>query len=122
MHPAKFKKRKALKYTACLAAALFLVWFLFFSLPKTLFDTSYSKVLYSQEGELLNAQVAADHQWRFPADHEPGSKFEQCILTFEDRGFYHHHGVSSQGFSRAVVENCERWQHHYNANSSVDAT
>lgn len=103
-----FYKRKYFRYTGYGLSGLFLVWYIFFALPAAPFSVPYCKVMYSQEGYLLNAQVAADHQWRFPPEQEISPKFEQCILTFEDRNFYHHPGISLKGISRALVQNIKR--------------
>jgi hypothetical protein len=37
-----------------------------FSLPRPLFSSYYSPVLYDRNGKLLGAMVAHDGQWRFP--------------------------------------------------------
>ena len=48
-----------------------------FSIPNPLFNTSYSTVLESSDGQLLGARIAADEQWRFPlVDSVPG-KYEK---------------------------------------------
>lgn len=101
-------RRKIFRYAVYISALIFTVWFLFFSLPHKPFDDPYCKVLYSREGFLLNASVASDHQWRFPAEQAVSPKFEQCILTFEDRNFYHHAGISVKGVGRALVQNVKR--------------
>ena len=99
-------KNKAVRYSLISLVSLFLVWFCFFSLPKNPFDNNnYSKVLYSEDGNLLNAQVALDQQWRFPADKPVTKRFEQCILTFEDKNFYSHIGISAKGIGRALTQN-----------------
>jgi penicillin-binding protein 1C len=42
-----------------------LLWF-WFSLPKKLFNAPTSYVIEDADGNLLNATIAADGQWRFP--------------------------------------------------------
>jgi penicillin-binding protein 1C len=98
-------KHRYFKRTMLALSALFLIWFMFFAIPKDLFHVPYSKVMYSEEGYLLNAQVAKDQQWRFPPGAAVSPKFEKCILTFEDKGFYHHIGISPTGVGRAIVQN-----------------
>ncbi|RYZ34353.1 MAG: hypothetical protein EOP49_34630, partial [Sphingobacteriales bacterium] len=105
MHFQKPDRPTLTRYLLSTAWLSFSTWFLFFALPARPFDAAYSKVLYSNEGNLLNAQVASDHQWRFPPDSCLSPKFEQCILTFEDRNFYRHPGISLRGVGRAVVQN-----------------
>ncbi|MBA3898806.1 MAG: hypothetical protein H0X62_01130 [Bacteroidetes bacterium] len=43
----------------------FILWL--FCLPARLFDVGYSTVVEDRNGKLLNAIVADDGQWRFPA-------------------------------------------------------
>ena len=101
----KWYKHRYFKRTASILALLFMVWYIFFSIPKVLFQVDYSKVMYSEDGYLLNAQVAKDQQWRFPKGNSVSKKFETCILTFEDKGFYHHIGISPTGIGRAILQN-----------------
>lgn len=101
----KILKNKLFRYASLTLFLVFWTWFLFFSLPEKPFDVPFCKVLYAREGYLLNAQVAKDHQWRFPASSPVSPKFEQCILMFEDRSFYHHIGISFKGTGRALVQN-----------------
>jgi penicillin-binding protein 1C len=101
----KWFKHRYFKRTMLVLSALFLVWFFGFALPKEPFQVPYSRVMYSEDGYLLNAQVAKDQQWRFPAGTKLSPKFEKCILTFEDRSFYHHIGISPKGIGRAIVQN-----------------
>jgi penicillin-binding protein 1C len=74
-------------------------------LPDKLFDNPRATVLLSKDGELLGARIAADGQWRFPESDSIPQKFESCLLTFEDRGFYNHWGVSIRGIVRALRDN-----------------
>jgi len=102
-------KHRYFKRTILAAIILFFTWFIFFSVPKEPFSVPYSKVMYSEDGYLLNAKVAKDQQWRFPEGAGISPKFEKCILTFEDKGFYHHIGISPKGIGRAIVQNIK---HH----------
>lgn len=87
--------------------ALFLVLFIFFwfSLPKPLFNTPTSFVIEASNGELLSASIAKDGQWRFPVSDSVPEKFAKCIITFEDKRFYHHFGVDFIAVARASVQN-----------------
>ena len=85
-----------------LAAALgLLVWF-WLSLPSRLFVSPTCYVLTDQQGNLLNAAIAADGQWRFPYDADVPDKFKQCILAFEDKRFNYHPGVDPIAMCRAL--------------------
>ncbi|GAB2826828.1 penicillin-binding protein 1C [Ferruginibacter profundus] len=81
-----------------------LIWF-YFSLPKTLFNAPTSYVIEDKDGNLLNATIAADGQWRFPYNKNVPQKFIDCITTFEDKRFFKHPGVDPVSIGRAVVKN-----------------
>lgn len=87
-----------------LILALLLIWF-YAALPKKLFDAPTSYILEDRKGELLNATIAADGQWRFPFNEQVPQKFTDCITTFEDKRFFYHPGVDPVAFARAVIKN-----------------
>ena len=75
-------------------------------LPRDLFEgTTYSKVLTDRNGELLNAKIAEDGQWRFPPSDSVPEKFCTAITTFEDRWFRWHPGVNPVSLARAAYQN-----------------
>ncbi|WP_321321802.1 penicillin-binding protein 1C [Labilibaculum sp.] len=76
-----------------------------FSLPSKLFHDPTSTILYSREGKLLGARIAADGQWRFPESERVAEKFEQSLLAFEDQYFYYHPGVNPVSLGRALIQN-----------------
>lgn len=77
----------------------------YFCLPKSLFNNPTSSVIESREGILLGAKIAADEQWRFPANDSVPYKFKQCIIQFEDGYFYHHPGFNPISIVKAFVAN-----------------
>lgn len=79
-------------------------WF-WFSLPGKLFVEPTSFIITDKDGQLLNASIAADGQWRFPQNDTVPYKFAQCILAFEDKRFYHHPGVDPFALLRAIYLN-----------------
>lgn len=87
---------------ACIALLLI---FYIFCLPRTLFHVPYSTVVTDRNGELLGARIAADGQWRFPPRTTTPEKIRQCLVTFEDRHFYHHWGVNPVSIGRAAWQN-----------------
>ncbi len=94
-----------LKYGVAVVAGLILLLWLF-ALPRELFQgVPYSTVVTDQEGELLGARVARDGQWRFPPCDTLPEKFVQALITFEDRRFYSHFGVSLPALARATLQN-----------------
>ena len=95
------KKRKY--YLLAFFLILFVWWW--FCLPKELFDSPTATVLLDKDGELLNAQIAEDGQWRFPYNDSVPNKFKEAIIEFEDHRFYSHIGVSIMGIGRAIKQN-----------------
>ncbi len=83
---------------------LLLTWFAL-CLPRHLFYTPASYVIEDAQGNLLNASIAADGQWRFPLNAEVPQRFADCITTFEDKRFYSHPGVDITAIARAAVKN-----------------
>ncbi len=81
-----------------------LFWF-WFSLPSKLFHASTSYVIEDKDGNLLNATIAADGQWRFPYNKNVPQKFIDCITTFEDKRFFKHPGVDPVAIVRAITKN-----------------
>ena len=80
-----------------------LLWFLF-ALPRKLFPASTSYVIEDANGNLLNASIALDGQWRFPYNKNVPQKFIDCITTFEDKRFFKHPGVDPVAIGRAIVK------------------
>lgn len=83
---------------------LLLCWFLV-CLPARLFVSPTSYVVEASNGELLNAAIAADGQWRFPAADTIPDKFTKCIVAFEDKRFYKHPGIDILAMARAMRQN-----------------
>ena len=80
-----------------------LLWF-WFSLPKKLFNAPTSYVIEDANGNLLNATIAEDGQWRFPYNKNAPQKFIDCITTFEDKRFFKHPGVDPVAIGRAIAK------------------
>lgn len=100
-----FLKRKRNRYW--LVALVLLIVFIF-CLPDPLFEEPYSTVLTSKDGKLLAARIAEDQQWRFPGSDTVPAKFEACILTFEDKHFYHHPGLNPVSMFRSAWNNIDK--------------
>ena len=81
-----------------------IIWF-YVAVPNPLFETTYSTILESSDGQLLGARIAPDGQWRFPAPDSIPEKFKICLLLFEDRHFYRHPGINPVSMGRALVQN-----------------
>ena len=78
-------------------------WF-WLCLPKKLFNAPVSYVIEDANGNLLNATIASDGQWRFPYHADVPQKFIECITTFEDKRFFKHPGVDPIAIGRAIIK------------------
>lgn len=88
----------------CILSIYFGLW----SSKKRLFHDRYSTILEDQKGELLDARIADDGQWRFPIEKQKSSisiKYQVAVLMFEDRRFFQHPGVDFIAVSRAMISN-----------------
>jgi penicillin-binding protein 1C len=101
-----FKNRSLRAKTAMGVLAALLLWFAF-CLPRRLFTAPTSYVIEDAQGNLLNATIAADGQWRFPPGRAVPQKFIDCITQFEDRRFYSHPGVDLPAMGRAMLRNVQ---------------
>ncbi|MBI4346756.1 MAG: penicillin-binding protein 1C [Elusimicrobia bacterium] len=77
-------------------------WWFYACLPRPLFDAPWSPVLLGKDGELLDARLAADGQWRFPPSGPPAPKLVDALLHFEDKRFHRHRGVDPLALVRAA--------------------
>ncbi|MCP4977111.1 MAG: penicillin-binding protein 1C [Maribacter sp.] len=77
----------------------------YFCLPNHLFNNPTATVVESNNGKLLGAMIAEDGQWRFPAVDSIPSKFETCLLQFEDAHFYVHPGFNPVSMAKAIGVN-----------------
>ncbi|MFA9215383.1 MAG: transglycosylase domain-containing protein, partial [Candidatus Methylacidiphilales bacterium] len=90
------------KYKLLLALAVFGFYLM---LPKPLFKTKYSLVLFDEKNNLLQAQIAPDGQWRFPQADSVPEKFKTCLITYEDKRFHYHFGIDFLALARAIKLN-----------------
>lgn len=107
MLPTKVKKsRFKTQFPTWLITLLCVLLLLFYcSLPNKIFDTPTSYTIEDRSGNLLNASIAADGQWRFPPPEFVPAKFIDCITTFEDKRFFTHPGVDVKAMGRALLSN-----------------
>jgi len=94
---------KWFRYTSAVILLLIAVYSINF--PAQPFAVPYSTVLYDSSGQLLQARVASDGQWRFMQESNLPEMFEKTILIFEDRYFYFHTGVNPVSLFRAFIAN-----------------
>jgi penicillin-binding protein 1C len=77
----------------------------YFALPAELFHDPASTIVESADGRLLGAKIAADGQWRFPAQKITSLKYTICLMAYEDKRFMQHHGVDFLAAGRAFWHN-----------------
>lgn len=90
---------RALRWLDAFALALLGFWLL----PVVAPEAPVSTVLLDRDGQLLGATIAADEQWRFPAEGEVPHRYRLALEAFEDRRFAHHPGVDPLAVGRAVL-------------------
>ncbi|MDA3881483.1 MAG: penicillin-binding protein 1C [Prolixibacteraceae bacterium] len=100
----KFNGKKRHKLII-LVMALVLIPLLILVFPLPRFDAPTSTVVFSNEGELLGARIAADGQWRFPPAGSIPEKYKKALLAFEDQWFYYHPGINPVSLGRALLLN-----------------
>ena len=100
-----FFKRLSFTKKVILCILAFLVTGYIFCLPRHLFHVPYSTVVTDRNEELLGARIASDGQWRFPPRNTTPEKIKECLITFEDKHFYHHGGVNPFASGRAFYQN-----------------
>ncbi|WP_294558730.1 penicillin-binding protein 1C [uncultured Bacteroides sp.] len=101
----QFFKRLSVFRKVMLGILTFLLIGYIFCLPRQLFYVPYSTVVTDRNDELLGARIASDGQWRFPPRETTPEKIKQCLITFEDKHFYHHWGVNPLSVGRAIYQN-----------------
>jgi len=100
----KRKRNKTVIKIITLVVILLLVFYAL-SLPRQLFKTPVSTVIFDKNNNLLGAHIASDEQWRFPQNDSVPQKFATCLINFEDKRFYRHFGIDIRAFARAISQN-----------------
>lgn len=103
--PVELFKQLSISRKVIFIVIIFLLIGYIFCLPSQLFNVSYSTVVTDRNSELLGARIATDGQWRFPPRTTTPEKMKQCMISFEDKHFYHHWGVNPLSISRAIWQN-----------------
>ncbi len=79
---------------------------LLFPLPET---KDFSKVIYSANGEMINAYLSADDKWRLKTEpDEVSSEMITTLINKEDKWFNYHFGVNPVAVLRALYQNIVR--------------
>ena len=114
LNPLTLKTQKRSLLVHRLRAFLFAVALLTMALtvfhlwPVTLdFNSPLSPILLSDQGELINAKVAADQQWRLPPAQSLSPHYTVALITFEDEHFYSHPGINPIALMRALISDIQ---------------
>lgn len=102
-----------------LLLSLLLLSVVLWMLPGINFTVPYSYVLFDDNGELLDYQVANDGQWRIKhtSDSIP-KKYLYCLLIQEDKRFFYHSGVDYLSLIRAAFQNI-KYGRKYSGGSTI---
>jgi penicillin-binding protein 1C len=100
------RRRKALLLLG--GSVLLLALLDWWAKPGRLFSDPLSPALFSADGRLLGARLAADEQWRFPRMKAVPRRFFQALLQYEDRRFFNHRGVDLRALARAMLANARK--------------
>lgn len=65
----------------------------------------YSTALYASNGQLLNARLARDEQWRFELKEKLPVNYVKAVTGFEDQHFFFHPGFNPASLIRAFIQN-----------------
>ncbi len=104
----QLQKPRGVQHQKWLIGLLCILLILFyFALPGKIFKTPTSYTIEDRDGQLLNASIATDGQWRFPYHENIPEKFIDCITTFEDKRFFTHPGVDAKAIGRALFFNLQ---------------
>ena len=95
--------KKNFKIVSVISIFLSFVALAFFLYPRNPFSVPYSTVITDSSGVLLSAHIASDGQWRFQESDSVPYKFQQCIVTYEDKRFFYHLGFDIFALTRALI-------------------
>ncbi|MBS1631853.1 MAG: penicillin-binding protein 1C, partial [Bacteroidetes bacterium] len=100
---------KFLKRSGIFLLSLFLLFFLLnliFPLPDKI---EYSTVITDNKGDIINAYLTRDQQWRMKTElNEISPLLRKTIIAKEDKYFYSHPGVNPLAVIRAFFKNIFR--------------
>lgn len=100
------RQRNAFVLLLFLVASLVAVLHLW-PLPDRLVSTPYATLMLDRHGQLLDARIAADQQWRFVPVASVPDKYRLALLDFEDKRFFWHPGIDPLAIGRAAWSNLQ---------------
>lgn len=87
----------------CTAVVLLVIGFGILTLPSPV--RLWSTVLFASDGQLLNARIAKDEQWRFEQKQDLPANYIAAVTSFEDQYYFKHPGINPFSLWRAMVQN-----------------
>lgn len=97
---------KITKFTFYFLSVSFLLFLLLDLLFPFKITNNYSPIIRAQNGEVLQAQLSNDDQWRMYTHlHEMSPDLKKVFIYKEDRFFYYHIGVNPLAVLRAMSDN-----------------
>ncbi|MCQ2228748.1 MAG: penicillin-binding protein 1C [Bacteroidales bacterium] len=76
--------------------------------PRPLFKSSTSTIIYDKNNILLGAKIATDDQWRFPQTDTLSNKYIECLINYEDHRFRYHIGIDIISLARAAYHDIKK--------------
>lgn len=103
----KFKALpKALRISILALFSLFILFIIIDLIFPLRTDIQYSSVILDEKGEMLNAKLSKDEQWRMECElSEIDPLLVKMVLNKEDRWFYFHPGINLFSIVRATWQN-----------------
>lgn len=102
----KYSERHPWRTVGFVSGILFFVFMVWWQiLPKPLFQEPYATVLTDRNGKIIGLKLAADEQLRLGEVKYLPERYVLSVLSFEDRMFMMHRGVSWWAIGRAVLQN-----------------
>ena len=94
------------RYLAYVLAAVVLAAVVFLAIPPPLLqDVSFSRAVFSREGQLLRLTTSRDEKYRlFVPLAQISPELKQAVLLHEDKYFYHHAGINPVSLARAFAQ------------------
>lgn len=68
-------------------------------------NSNYSQIILDDNGNIIKANLNKEDNYIIEEKGEIPVKFKDCVLTFEDKDFYNHHGIKFSSILRAIKTN-----------------
>lgn len=100
---------KNIRYILSVGLLLLLITFTVAFLPPHSISDDYSLLIEDRNGNLMDAGISGDQQWRFPPGRfRLNDKYGICVRIFEDKRYLYHKGVDFLSLCRAAYSNLKQ--------------